>query len=81
MDNSLEPAKKSIADGEPNWPYLDFKIEARRRLNSLPPHQAQAIVNKVLGADELKPDLSQEIDWDEIPQPSSWKNHEQQEVS
>jgi hypothetical protein len=42
------------------------KIEARQRLNSLPPKEAQAIVNKVLGADQFVPDLSHEIDWDEI---------------
>jgi hypothetical protein len=45
------------------------KIEARQRLNSLPPKEAQAIVNKVLRADEFIPDLSHEIDWDEIPTP------------
>ena len=55
MDNSLEQAK----------------IEARRKLNSLPPTEAQAIVNRVLEADELMPDISQEIDWDDIPIPSS----------
>jgi hypothetical protein len=43
------------------------KIEARQRLNSLPPKEAQAIVNEVLRADEFIPDLSHEIDWDEIP--------------
>ncbi len=71
MDNSLEPTKKLIVDRDLDSLYLD-KIEARRRLNFLPPHQAQAIVNKVLGADELKPDLSQEIDWDDIPLPATW---------
>ncbi|WP_158500423.1 hypothetical protein [Xenococcus sp. PCC 7305] len=60
MDNSLEQAK----------------IEARRKLNSLPPKEAQAIINKVLGADELMPDISQEIDWDDIPMPSSWSEDE-----
>ena len=50
------------------------KIEARQKLNSLPLREAQAIVNQVLGANELKPDLSPEIDWDEIPIPSSGKN-------
>lgn len=49
------------------------KIDARRILNSLSPHQAQEIVNKVLNAKELKPDFEQEIDWDEIPIPSFWQ--------
>lgn len=76
MDNSLEQAKKSIADGELNSPCLDFKIEARRKLNSLPPKEAQAIVNRVLKADEFMPDISQEIDWDDIPLPSSSNDDE-----
>ncbi len=60
MDNSLDKAK----------------IDARRILNSLSPHEAQEIVNKVLNANELKPDLEQEIDWDEIPIPASWQEED-----
>ena len=45
------------------------KIAARERLNSLPPKEAQELVNRVLGTDDLQPDLSSEVDWNEIPLP------------
>jgi hypothetical protein len=47
------------------------KIKAREKLNSLPPQTAQAIINRILSADRLQPNLSEEVDWDEIPIPPS----------
>lgn len=45
------------------------KITARERLNSLPPKEAQKLIGRVLGVTDLKPDLSVEIDWDDLPAP------------
>jgi len=49
------------------------KIEARQKLNSLSPEEAQKIVNDVICAEMWQPDLSNAIDWgDDIPIPKSW---------
>ena len=50
------------------------KIAARKRLNSLPPKEAQESVSRVLGTDDLQPNLSNEVDWNEIPVPSKTKD-------
>lgn len=53
------------------------KIAARKYLNSLPPKQAQELVNRILGADDLQPNLAEELDWDEIPIPSTYRQNGQ----
>lgn len=47
--------------------FEQLKVEARRKLNLLPPQEAQAIVDQVLGVDDLEPNLERDVDWDDIP--------------
>jgi hypothetical protein len=51
------------------------KIKARQQINSIPPGEAQKIVNDVIYADMWQPDISEAVDWDDsIPIPKSWIN-------
>lgn len=52
------------------------KIKARQQINSIPPGEAQKIVNDVIYADMWQPDISEAVDWDDsIPIPKSWINN------
>lgn len=52
------------------------KIEARQQINSIPPGEAQKIVNDVIYADMWQPDILETVDWDDsIPIPKSWINN------
>lgn len=52
------------------------KIKARQQINSIPPREAQKIVNDVIYADMWQPDISEAVDWDDsIPIPKSWINN------
>lgn len=52
--------------------FSQAKIRARQKLNSLPPKQAQAVVEGVLQASSLKPDISQAVDREDLPLPLFW---------
>ena len=52
------------------------KIKARQQINSIPPGEAQQIVNDVIYADMWQPYISEAVDWDDsIPIPKSWINN------
>jgi hypothetical protein len=52
------------------------KINARQQINSIPPGEAQKIVNDIIYANMWQPDISKAVDWDNsIPVPKSWINN------